>query len=177
MKGVFEMDYLMQINLFIMNNLQNIILCMTGLIFIALIVFININMRLAKLNSRYEKMMKGMDGANIEKLLLEHISEVRQAVAKVDDLSKECSNMQKVLQLCIQKVGIVRFNAFEDTGSDLSFAVALLDAQNNGFVISSIFGRNESRSYAKPIENGQSNYFLTDEEKQALRQAQRILNH
>jgi hypothetical protein len=68
---------------------------------------------------------------------------------------------------------IVRFNAFEDTGSDLSFAVALLDADYNGVVLSSIFGRNESRTYAKPVVAGQSSYFLTNEEKEALDMARK----
>ena len=56
-------------------------------------------------------------------------------------------------------------------GSDLSYAVALLDSNNNGLVLSSIFGREDSRSYVKPIEAGKSTYTLTDEEDEALRQA------
>ena len=56
-------------------------------------------------------------------------------------------------------------------GSDLSYAVALLDSNNNGVVLSSIFGREDSRSYVKPIEAGKSTYTLTDEEDEALRQA------
>jgi len=71
----------------------------------------------------------------------------------------------------IQQVGIVRFNAFDNTGSDLSFAVALLDAAKNGFVLSGIYGREESRVYAKPVLQGESTYTLTKEEKQALEAA------
>ena len=56
-------------------------------------------------------------------------------------------------------------------GSDLSYAVALLDAENNGVILSSIFGREDSRSYVKPIEGGKSTYTLTDEEQQALQKA------
>jgi hypothetical protein len=66
---------------------------------------------------------------------------------------------------------MVRFRAFEDMGSDLSYAVALLDAHNNGVVLSSIFGREDSRSYAKPIEDGKSSYPMTQEEEQALKEA------
>ena len=71
----------------------------------------------------------------------------------------------------VQKVGVVRFSPFEEIGSDLSFAIALLDHHHNGVVLSSIFGRDESRCYAKPIKNGESNYVLTEEEKQALSEA------
>ena len=66
---------------------------------------------------------------------------------------------------------MVRFRAFEDMGSDLSYAVALLDSHNNGVVLSSIFGREDSRSYVKPIEDGHSTYTMTEEEEQALREA------
>ena len=71
----------------------------------------------------------------------------------------------------VQQVGIVRFNAFDNTGSDLSFAVAMLNAANTGFVLSGIYGREESRVYAKPLIKGESTYTLTKEEKQAIEHA------
>lgn len=166
-------DVMNQITNIVMNNLQYVLLGITILILLALIVFININLKLSKMNKRYEKMMKGMEGNNLESLLLSHIAEVHQALNEVEKLSNECLRLDKITKHTIQKVGMVRFNAFEDTGSDLSYAVALIDSNNNGVVMSSIFGRSESRVYAKPIVNGQSSYFLTDEEKQALTQAQK----
>lgn len=165
------MDYVGALTAWIAANLQGVLLFMTAMICLALIVFININIKLSRMNKRYRKLMQGVEGANLEKLLLTHIEEVRDAVKRVDSLSASCRNLEGITRNCVQKVGIIRFNAFEDTGSDLSFAVALLDAQNNGVVISNIFGRNESRTYAKPIANGQSQYFLTEEEKAALEQA------
>ncbi len=68
---------------------------------------------------------------------------------------------------------MVRFTAFDDPGRDLRFAIALLDEESNGLVLSSIFGRSESRVYAKPIVRGESSYFLSDEEKAALVQAKK----
>ncbi|SEP40441.1 DUF4446 family protein [Propionispora vibrioides] len=165
------MDYIGELTAWIAANLQGVLLFMTAMICLALIVFININIKLSRMNRRYRKLMQGVEGANLEKLLLTHIEEVRDAVKRVDSLSASCRNLEGITRNCVQKVGIVRFNAFEDTGSDLSFAIALLDAQNNGVVISNIFGRNESRTYAKPIANCQSQYFLTEEEKAALEQA------
>ena len=159
------------INKLVTDNLQFIILGMIVLLIIALIIFISVNVRLAKLNKRYRNMMKGMEGANLEKMMLAHINEVRLALDNVEKLSVKYKMMEDVVRLCVQRVGIVRFNAFEDTGSDLSFAIALLDSNNNGVVISSIFARNDSRTYAKPVVNGQSNYFLTTEEKEALSKA------
>lgn len=165
------MDQLTELSNLVMGNLQYVLLGMTILILLSLIVFISMNIKLAKMNKRYQTMMKGMDGVNVEQLLLAHIDEVKQAVKKVDHLSSECEKLDIVSKKCIQKFGVVRFNAFEDMGSDLSFSIALLDHQNNGVVISSIYSRSDSHTYAKPIVSGASSYFLTEEEKQALMQA------
>ena len=165
------MNYLVDWSNLIMNNLQYVLLGMTITILLALIIFISINIKLAKMNKKYSKMMKGMEGVNIEQLLLAHIEEVKQTVSKVDNLSKDCQRLESISKECIQKVGIIRFNAFDDMGSDLSFAIALLNYQNNGVIVSSIYSRNECQTYAKPITSGNSTYFLTNEEKQALAQA------
>lgn len=160
---------LSQYTLFITANLPYILLGLTVLIFIALLVFISVNIKMSKLNKRYRRMMNGMENANIERLLLSHIEEVRQAVNKVSQLDQKCRQLDAITTKTIQNIGLVRFNAFEDTGSDLSFALALLDKNKNGIVLSSIYGRNESRIYAKPVVDGQSTYHLTEEEKQALK--------
>ena len=71
----------------------------------------------------------------------------------------------------IQKVGMVRYSAFQDTGSDLSFTLALLDKNNNGVVLNGIYSREMSNIYAKPVENGKSTYTLSEEEQQAINKA------
>ena len=152
-------------------NLPYILLTLTLLIFLALLVFINVSIKMSRLNKRYCKMMEGMEGANIENLLTGHIAEVRTAMNKVNHLENEYRRLDTIAASAIQSVGVIRFNAFEDTGSDLSFALALLDGKKSGVVLSSIYGRNESRVYAKPVVNGQSTYYLTDEEKDALSKA------
>lgn len=161
----------MELSNLIMSNVQYVLLGMTVMILLSLIIFISINIKLAKMNKAYSTMMKGMEGVNVEKMLLSHIDEVKQALQKVDNLSVKCEKMDNDSKKHIQKFGVVRFNAFEDMGSDLSFAIALLDYQNDGVVISSIYSRSESHTYAKPIVAGISSYFLTQEEKQALNQA------
>ena len=87
------------------------------------------------------------------------------------ELREKNAVMDALLQTALTRVGIVRFSAFKDMGSDLSYAVALLDAHNNGVVFSSIFAREDSRTYVKPIEDGHSSYTLTDEEKKAIHDA------
>jgi hypothetical protein len=89
----------------------------------------------------------------------------------VEELTTLCQRLATTLQHAVQGVGIVRFNPFGDTGGDQSFAIALLDAQGDGLVLTSLYGRAESRIYAKPVQGGQSPYPLTAEETQAIRQA------
>ena len=83
----------------------------------------------------------------------------------------DIAQLYAMLELCIQKVAIVRYNAFHNVGSDQSFSVALLDKRDNGVVISGIFGRDASTSYAKPVRSGASDYALTDEEERAIETA------
>ncbi len=155
----------------IMGNLPELILAMTGLLLAALLVFISINIKMVGLSRKYETMTKGMDGVNLEKLLLEHVAEVRQTSRQCEALEKECARLRQQLLGCIQRFGVVRFNAFPDIASDLSFAIAMLDEKNNGVVFSSIYSRSESRTYAKPITNGESAYLLSEEERKALQMA------
>ena len=111
---------------------------------------------LSYMKKRYRKMMSGATGDNLERLLMGHIDEVRHVVEENKRLDTENRRIDELLQKAVTRVGIVRFRAFEDMGSDLSYAVALLDAHDNGVVMSSIFGREDSRSYAKPIVGGKS---------------------
>ena len=96
---------------------------------------------------------------------------MRELVKKVDALETENKRIDLMAKKSVQKVGVVRFNAFDGVGSDLSYAIALLDAQNDGVILTSIFGRDESRCYAKPVIGGTSSYSLAEEEKSALSEA------
>ncbi len=89
----------------------------------------------------------------------------------VERLKEAQVALAKGLTGALQGVGVVRFDAFDDAAGRLSFSVALLDANGSGVVISTINGRNESRSYAKPVERGSSSYNLTEEELEAIKLA------
>jgi hypothetical protein len=86
-------------------------------------------------------------------------------------LREETMALQDAVSRAVQRVGLVRFDAFEDLGGMLSFAVAMLDKEGSGVVLSSINGRNETRIYAKPIEHGASRINLSAEEEEAIRRA------
>ena len=104
--------------------------------------------------------------STLEKLRAEYLYDIKklELIGKLDRLDEKLSK-------AITRVSVVRFDAFEDIGSDLSFCVAMLDAENNGIVISGIIGRDEARTYVKPIVEGESTYKLTREEEQALHDA------
>ena len=154
-----------------MSNMPFIVIGLGVIVLIMLGIMINQAMKLSYMKKRYRKMMAGVDGANLERMLMGHIDEVKKVVEKNEQIDAENRRIDALLQTAITRVGVVRFRAFDDMGSDLSYAVAMLDSHNNGVILSSIFGREDSRSYVKPIENGNSSYTMTEEEEKALNDA------
>ncbi len=102
------------------------------------------------------------------KEVLARFDELREGVEKISD---ELKALKKQSKFFTQKVGVLRYNPFSGQGGDQSFTVALLDANNNGVVITSIYGREGNRVYAKPIKNSGSEYALSNEEKKAIEKA------
>ena len=127
--------------------------------------------RLNRMLRDYRALMTGTEGGNLEEILRDHIAQVQRTTAKVDDLAQLSRQIESALGRSLQRVGMVRFNPFPDTGGDQSFAIALLDGHGDGIVISSLYGRTESRVYAKPVEGGESAYALSAEEREAIRRA------
>jgi len=107
----------------------------------------------------------------LEEVLFEEIKHLKKAEQNIKELDKLLKNLKKMAGQSIQKIGLVRFNPFKDTGGNQSFAIALLDAHKNGLVISSLYSREGTRIYGKPIESGQSKYPLSKEELEALKKA------
>jgi len=90
---------------------------------------------------------------------------------KIEGVSERINSLENQSKFFIQKVGIVRYNPFSNVGGDQSFSIALLDANNDGFVLTGLYTREGNRVYAKPIKNGASEYSLSDEEKKAISRA------
>lgn len=149
------------------NNLLLIILINSSLMLFALIYFIFANRRLKK----YQQILKGNDGKNLETVLLNLAEKTDIVYTKLSKFEEKFISNQVMEEKHIQNMGLVRFKAFQNSGGDQSFALALLDAAGDGVVISSIFGREESRVYCKPIECGASSYPMSDEEKEAIEKA------
>ena len=146
--------------------LVTVILIMLGMIF-------NWYSELSNIKSRYKKMMSGAEGSSIEQMLAQHTTEVNEAIHEYKKLEHRVDTLEELVRSSLARVAVIHFDAFEKTGQGLSWCVAILDRNNNGVVFSSICGQESERSYVKPIEDGHvnSNYKLTKEEEQALRQA------
>ena len=113
-------------------------------------------------------MKKMGNGNNLDEMLKKYLDEVNNIKQDNSEIKAYYTKLDYDISTSIQKIGLVRYNAFQNVGSDLSFAVALLDRDNNGFVLNGIYGSESSNIYAKPIKNGESTYQLSEEEKQAI---------
>lgn len=102
------------------------------------------------------------------KEVLADFGKLEERFDKVLEEMKKLENRQK---FSVQKLGIVRFNPFSEVGSDQSFSMALLNEENDGVVITSLYTRQENRVYGKPIKDSQSEYTLSEEEKDAIEKA------
>lgn len=162
---------LQSISSFVMNHLSLTIAGIGVLVAVMYAVIIYLYMSLSVMKKNYRKITTGVKGENLEQMMLSCMDEIRGIAEENRRLDEEQQQITALLQNALTRVGVVRFAAFEDIGSDLSYAVAMLDSHNNGVVFSSIYGRAESRSYVKPVKDGQSSYVLTEEEQQALREA------
>lgn len=150
-------------------NSSNIIYLILSCMLLFFIVWnIILSVQLGGLKGKYKRLMRGSTNVSIEQLIKEYMDSIDNTVNKVDVLSGELMHLKDQADRCIQKCNIIRYNAFSDTGSDLSYSIALLDNYNSGVIITSIYGRNESVTYAKPVDNGQCKYPLSLEEELVL---------
>lgn len=162
------MDHLRE---FVTNyNIEIIILLGAGFIILLLLYFIS-QIRISGIRKRYNEIVRGIDNVNIEELLIRTGKEIQDMYIDINLLEKDLENLDTRLAFAVQKVGFVRYNAFAEMGNELSFSIALLDGFKNGFVLTSIYGRDYTTSYGKPIKFGKSVYPLSVEEIQAVDRA------
>ena len=148
------------------------LILLAAMIIILFVGFIILLVNNVKMNNKYKKFIKKLgNGKNIEEDLENFMYKVDRVEKQNAEIMNFCKGLDDDLSKCIQKVGIVRYSAFKDTGSDLSFAVALLDENNDGVVFNGIYSREMSNIYAKPVEKGNSKYTLSNEELQAIDKA------
>ena len=124
--------------------------------------------RVAGLQGRLDRITRGEDGESLQGVLETHLGRVVTVQADVVDLARRTERLEVEAARAFQRIGLVRFNPFEDTGGNQSFALAILDAQDDGLVISSLHSRGSTRIYAKAVAAGRPEAALSEEETEAL---------
>lgn len=143
-----------------------------GINFLIILILFIMNLsnksKIKKLKTKYNKFMNGLSGVNIEAVLDDCLEKVNGIIDKNKEIELQINSIERNMYYCVQKVGVVRYNAFDNVGSDLSFSIALMDNNDDGLVISSLYSRDSSSTYAKPVLNSKSRYALSAEEIKAI---------
>jgi hypothetical protein len=158
-----------ELNRFLVDNLVVVVSALTALILVLLVLALLQSVRLRRAVRAYRALVSGGGGGTLGDVLESHVGRVEDVRSRLEELDQRHADLQRMSQTSLQHIGLVRFNPFDDTGSDQSFAIALLDDRRDGLVISSLHGRNNTRVFAKPVEGGSSSHTLSDEETQAIR--------
>ena len=141
-------------------------------IIIALVVLLIMSLtKIKKLNRRLDKFMKGKDAKSLEELVTTRFAEIDNLKATGKKNSRQIAEINEELMKVYEKTGIVKYDAFNEMGGKLSFALAMLDKSNNGYVINAMHSREGCYTYIKEIVKGESFITLGEEEKKALEQA------
>lgn len=151
--------------------LPYIVLGMAALIVILFILLIINIVQNSKLKKRYNKFMLGKDGSSLEDNLIQRVSQIEELVASNRKNQQDIEKIFTNLNSTYQKVGMVKYDAFHEMGGKLSFSLALLNKENDGFIINAMHSREGCYTYIKEIIKGNSVIILSEEEKEALEAA------
>lgn len=148
-----------------------IILFMLILIVVLFVLYVNVSLKYDRLKNSYASFMRGKDGKNLEESILTKFSEL-DGIAKIIKQNRaDVKEMYRRTEHCIQKCGIVKYDAFNEMGGKLSFALALLDSDNTGWIMNAMHSREGCYTYVKEILKGGSYVELSEEEAEALDRA------
>lgn len=138
------------------------------IIIILIITNLNSSSRIKKLENRMKKFMSGKDAKSLEQDIMGLYEDNKFLKVNVEKNKKDIRNLNKNMHSVFQKYGIVKYDAFHQMGGKLSFSLALLDEDNNGFILNSVHSTDGCYTYTKEIINGECKIDLGEEEKQAL---------
>lgn len=153
-----------------------IVIVMMGIMIFVLLYMVRVSMKMTRFMKRYRIFMKGRDATSLEKAFAQKFIEVDKIVELNKIHANEIRRIKDVQSRTANKIGIVKYDAFPDVGGRLSFALAMLDESDSGFVLNAIHGREGCYTYIKEIVKGESYVVLGQEEKEALRQAVNYFN-
>lgn len=141
------------------------------LIIVLFVLYVNVTLKYNRLKSSYNTFMKGKDGKTLEESMKERVEEIESILKVTKQNRMEIKEINKKLDRDYQKVGIVKYDAFNEMGGKLSFALAMLDGNNSGWVINAMHSREGCYTYVKEILKGESYVELAEEEAEALDKA------
>lgn len=148
--------------------LSNIVLAGLIVVFIWLII---ITFLFFQMSSHYNRLIKGLTNKTLKSVLENTLKVISEERKDIDYLMERCDKIEKEGLCHIQKIGLLRFNPFKDTGGDQSFIISLTDSEDTGVVISGLYSRSGTRWYAKRVLKGNGvDYELSDEEKKAIKE-------
>ncbi|MBP1153263.1 MULTISPECIES: DUF4446 family protein [unclassified Paenibacillus] len=146
-----------------------VVLAAVGVVLLLfVIIMISLWVKLNRLRKKYESMLNGAEGLNVEQILIDLQQKWNEQAEISDGINRKIKQIRQDMGHMKSHIGFYRYNAFAERGSDLSFSVAILDDQQDGVVLTGIHSREQTYMYAKPIEQGQSKYMLSPEEKEAI---------
>ena len=150
-----------------------IIIIMIVLLIISIVNFVE----MYKIKKRYKIFNNGVNKENMEIILQNYIEKANKLQVENEEIKKEITNINIKMLDNVQKIGITKYDGFSDMSSKLSFSVALLDANDNGIILTELYSRNASTVYIRKIENGLCDIDLSNEEKEAIEKAQKYITN
>ena len=144
---------------------------LAALVLILIIIMIINGVKMRKLKKRYEAFMSGKNAASLEDTLVKRLNQVDDLIASDEDTKRKVQMVLDHLDNTYQKVGLVKYDAFNEMGGKLSFSLALLNRKNDGFIINAMHSREGCYTYVKEIVKGESYVELAEEEAEALDKA------
>ena len=148
-----------------------ILIFVLGVLLIVLVYMIKISMKMSRFIKKYKMFMRGMDGASLERAFAARFNQMDLLEENSRNHMEEIRKIKEVQNITVNIVALVKYDAFKEMGGKLSFALAMLDKENNGFVMNAIHSSDGCYTYVKEIVKGESYVVLGEEEKEALRQA------
>ena len=142
-----------------------------AIIIILLILVIVMMSKIGKLNKRCNSFMKGKAGKSLEEDIVRLYEDNQLLKSGMNDNKRDIRSINKQLAKAFQKIGIVRYDAFQTMGGKLSYSLVLLDEKDNGFILNTIHSSEGCYSYTKDIVNGQCDISLSDKKKKAINMA------
>ena len=148
-----------------------IIIILLLLVIILLFSVVSSNMRKSRLERKYKMFMKGSDAQSLEKVFTRKFAQIDRLYEAKEDHEHDINFIKKNFQMIFSKYGVEKYDAFDDVGGKLSFALALLDKDNTGLILNAVHSRDNCFLYLKEIVKGESYVMLSQEEVEALRKA------